>query len=169
MTLGLTVAWRVMRTSPWVLSIIILAPSFVGGLLVLSPNFHELWQVLNLLIIAIQVGWIWSVYTVSVAATPGQQRPGWISWIFASPPLINAIAVIAGLSLHNSPAASLFFAAFLFCIGRTAVELETADRSSTPAGIGRTLGTAALLFFAPVGVWWLRPRLLRLADRIAIA
>lgn len=167
MTPGLPVAKRVVLISPWVLSIAMVAPSLLAGLLVALPNFAILWRSLNLLIVMIDLGWIWSVYTVAIATMPELRRPAWISWVFAAPPLISAIATIFDLSMNNSPGAFLFFAAFLFCIGRTAVELETADSTGAPAGMGKTLGTAALLFFAPLGVWWLRQRLLRIANRTA--
>lgn len=107
------------------------------------------------------------MYTVSIATMPDRERPNWIVWIFTAPIVISLVATVADLSMNNSPPAFLFLAAFLFCIGRTAVELETADPDDAPSTLGKTLGTAALLFFAPFGVWWLRQRLLRVAARTA--
>ncbi len=167
MALGLAVARRIVLAPPWILSVLMLMPSFLVGLLVPLPNFEALWRTLNLLLLAIDLAWIWSVYTVSVAATPGRKRPSWAVWIFALPFTVSLIATAANLSMENSLPALLFFAAFLFCLGQTAMELETADQADKPITTSKTLGTVALLFFSPVGVWWLRQRLLRIAARTA--
>jgi hypothetical protein len=59
---------------------------------------------------------------------------------------------------------SVCFALMAFCIWRVAQSVEYADRRQGVVSVGTILGTAALLFFSILGVWVLRPRLLRLAS-----
>lgn len=163
MTRGLAVAKSLLTLHPWVLTVLLLGFNLAAG--PVSWIAPPLAQTLNWLTVAVDMSWIWSIYTVSTAVVPERSRPAWEPWIFVVPSLVEMIAMIGKLSMNNSPAAFLFFAAFLFCIGRTAIALETADPSAAPTSMGKTLGTAALLFFSVVGVWWLRQRLLRVAAR----
>ncbi|HJV41441.1 hypothetical protein [Caulobacter sp.] len=137
----------------------------MSGPIGLIAGLEPLSRALNWVAITLDLGWIWSVYTVSVAALPERPRAAWIPYVFAAPPIIDAVTLVFGLSMNNSPTAFLFFAAFLFCIGQTAMVLEEADRGGAPGSLGKTLGTALLLFFSIVGLWWLRQRLLRIAAR----
>ncbi|PIB96037.1 hypothetical protein CSW60_15905 [Caulobacter sp. X] len=150
---------------PWVLTLAILGLNLLGRPVGLIEGLEPLSEALNWIVVALDLGWIWSVYTVSTASLPERPRAGWIPYVFAAPPIIDAVAIIFGLSMDNSPAAFLFFAAFLFCIGQTATALEEAGRGGAPGPLGKTLGTALLLFFSIVGLWWLRQRLLLVAAR----
>jgi hypothetical protein len=164
---GLTVARRLVTAPPWVLTLAILGLNLLSGPVGLIAGLEPLSRALNWAALTLDLGWIWSVYTVSTAALPERPRAGWIPYAFAAPPIIDAVAMVFGLSMNNSLAALLFFAAFLFCIGQTATAFEEADRGGAPGSLGKTLGTALLLFFSIVGLWWLRQRLLRVAARTA--
>lgn len=149
------------------LTLAILGLNILSGPVGLFPGLEALSRALNWTALTLDLGWVWSVYTVSTAALPERARAAWIPYVFAAPSIIDALASVFGLSMNNSPAAFLFFAAFLFCIGQTAMALEEADRGGAPASLGKTLGTALLLFFSVIGLWWLRQRLLRVASRTA--
>lgn len=165
MTPGLAVARKLVTLHPWVLTAIILGLNLAAK--PLGWIFPPLGRSLNWLMIAIDLGWIWSVYTVSTAALLERARSRWIGFAFAIPPVVDAFAMSFGLSMNNSPAAMLFFAGFLFAVGQAAMALEEADRGGAPASLARTLGVALLLFFSIVGLWWLRQRLLRVVARTA--
>lgn len=55
MTPGLAAARRIVLISPWVLSVAMLAPSFLVGFLVLSPHFDTVQRGLNLLFLVIDL------------------------------------------------------------------------------------------------------------------
>lgn len=167
MARGLAVARRLVEAPPWVLTLAILGLNLLSGPVGMVAGLETLSRGLNWAALALNLSWIWSVYTVATAALPERTRASWIPYVFAAPPLIDAIALVLGLSMSNSPTAFLFFAAFLFCIGQTATAFEEADRSGAPGPLGKTLGTALVLFFSVVGLWWLRQRLMRVSARTA--
>lgn len=167
MTPGLAIAQRLVAAPPWVLTLAILGLNLLSRPAGMISGLEMPSGAMNWAALALNLGWIWSVYTVATAALPERPRAGWIPYVFAAPPIIDALAIVFGLSMNNSPTAFLFFAAFLFCIGQTATTFEEADRGGAPSSLGKTLGTALLLFFSVVGLWWMRQRLLRVLARTA--
>ena len=117
----------------------------------------------RLVLISLVSGWAWAVYTISTAKAAQDGIPRWTPWIFLAPPLLAVIAEIASLPTSNSPVAVLFFGTLFLGLWRAAQALEYADPQGKPATVGRIIGTMFLMFFAIVGFWWLRHRIVRVA------
>lgn len=154
------IAERVLRLHPMVLTIVLLA-ALVGPSLVeaISPALAT-----GLLVIAVccLCGWLWAVCTASLARDSASQRR-WMPWILLAPPMILLAAAIANWPLQNSPAALAFFATLFVGIWLTARALEGALSADRPK-FGPVFGTFLQLYFAFVGVWTLRSKILRLLD-----
>jgi hypothetical protein len=108
--------------------------------------------------------WLWAIFHVSklgsVAPVSNQRE-----WVFILPPLIAFAGGLAGWSTHNSPAAFAIFLSLFVGISWTAKTLENVDAPTGKATIGRMIATAILMYFAPIGAWVLRPKILRVAAR----
>jgi len=109
-------------------------------------------------------GWLWAVFNVSRHASLTPISPYW-DWIFAVPPAVALAAGLAGWSTQNSPAAFAIFLALFVGLSLAAKTLERVDAANDAPSIGRMLGTAVLMYFAPVGVWVLRGKILRVTAR----
>lgn len=156
---NLLLARKITCLHPAALTVGWLVVSVTSTLVPLSPLSH----VLTLALITLICGWTWAVYTVSVAITPAPIAPRWTPWLFLAPPLLAVIAEVAHLSMDNTPLAFAFFAFLFFALWRSAQALLVADPQGGPATAGRVFGTMMLFFFGIVGVWVLRPRILRVA------
>jgi hypothetical protein len=108
--------------------------------------------------------WIWAVFDVANRALPRPRSPHW-GWLCAAPPAITYVAGSAGWSTNNSPSAFAFFISLFVAITLAAKALEKAHDPDGNPSVGRMLGTALLMYFAPVGVFALRGRVLRVASR----
>ena len=117
----------------------------------------------SLVLIALICGWAWAVYTISTAKAAQDGLPRWTPWIFLAPPVLAVIAEIASLPTSNSPVALLIFGTLFLGLWRAAQALEYADPQGKPVTVGRILATMLLMFFAIVGFWWLRHRIVRVA------
>ena len=126
-------------------------PSVVNGAVAASP-------------FVAMCGWIWAIFQVSSCGLPGTAS-GLQKWIFAAPPAIVFVAVTAGWSLSNSTSAVVFFISLFVAVWLSASALEQAhDRGGKPS-VGGTLSTALMMYFAPLGVWGLRAKVLQVALR----
>ena len=161
------ISQRIARAHPTFLTIL-----FVAGLvmqMVLSgttapPPVRGLVTVLP---IAATCLWCWSVFVVSKTARSRAPMPPW-TWLFAVPPIIPLVAVLAGWSMNNSPVALLFFVVFFTVLWFAAQALENADALTSHASAGRIAVTMALMFCALIGVWILWPKIRRVEGMSAI-
>ena len=108
--------------------------------------------------------WLWAVFRVSRRASATAISGRW-EWVFAIPPVVAFAAGFAGWSTNNSPAAFAIFASLFVGLSRAAKTLENVDATNGNASVGRMLTTALLMYLAPLGVWVLRPKILRVAAR----
>ncbi len=157
-------AHRIARWHPIILTTILIAGLFVqmgAAGLHLSPLARG---VLLLTPLGPMCVWLWAVFHVSNLGleAPIANQQG---WVFALPPLIAFAAGMAGWSTKNSPAAFAVFLSLFVGISWAAKTLEKVDTPTGNATIGRILATAVLMYLAPIGVWVLRPKILRVAAR----
>lgn len=110
--------------------------------------------------------WCWSIFVVAKASSTTSSPPSSI-WLFAVPPIIPIIAVLADWSMNNSPVALAFFVVFFVVLWFAAQALENADDLTDHAPAGRIAVTMFLMFFALVGVWILWPKVRRVEGRSA--
>lgn len=75
--------------------------------------------------------------------------------------MMPIIAILAGWSMQNSPAALAFFIVFFVALWFAAQALENADALNGQASAGQIVVTM-FMFFALIGVWILRPKIQRL-------
>ena len=158
------IARRIVLLHPVVVSAAIIIgfamPAFIQPL----PIHFLLKGALSVLAFVTMCGWLWAVFDVANRAQPHPGSHHW-GWVFAAPPAITFIAGSAGWSNNNSPSAFAFFISLFVAITLAAKALEKAhDRDGNPS-VGRMLGTALLMYFAPVGVFALRGRILRAASQ----
>jgi len=109
-------------------------------------------------------GWWWAVLVV---ARDGVSQPGsgrW-DWVFVTPPLLALIAGLAGWPTENSPVAFAIFFAIFVALTMSAKTLEKADAPDGDPSVGRMLATFLLMYLAPLGVWVLRSKIMRVAER----
>ena len=111
--------------------------------------------------------WYWSVFVVSKTAKSRAPMPPW-TWLFAVPPIIPLVAVLAGWWMNNSPVALVFFVVFFTVLWFAAQALESADALTRHASAGRMAVTMVLMFCALIGVWILGPKIRRVAGMSAI-
>lgn len=159
---------RIVRAPPIVLTGLVLG-GFIGGALASiwfdSPVARG---VLMAFPLAIMCGWLWAICQVARPAVTDTMRLG-ASGIFIAPPLIALVAGLASWSTNNSPAAFAIFGFLFVGLWLSGSALERADRAPERAPIGPMLGNALLMYFSFVGVWVLRAKILRVADRAAAA
>ena len=108
--------------------------------------------------------WWWAVLVV---ARNGVRQPSsnrW-DWLFVVPPLLALIAGLAGWPTENSPVAFAIFAALFVGLTMSAKTLEKADAPDGNPSVGRMLATFLLMYFAPIGVWVLRSKIIRVSER----
>ncbi len=158
------IAQRIVRWHPFILTAVLLAgliaqlsasdltiPPLARGLLMLTP-------------LGPTCVWLWAVFHVARRASPVAISAHW-DWVFAFPPVISLAAGLAGWSTHNSPAASAVFLSLFVGLSLSARTLENVDAANGSASVGRLLATALLMYAAPIGMWVLRPKILRVAER----
>lgn len=114
--------------------------------------------------IGVICGWLWAVFNVSRHASRTPISPYW-DWIFVIPPAIALAAGLAGWSTQNGPAAFVIFLALFIGLSLAAKTLERGVAINGDPSVGRMLGTAVLMYFAVVGVWALRAKILRLTSQ----
>lgn len=112
--------------------------------------------------------WCWSVFFVAKASSTTSPPPSW-TWLFAVPPIIPIIAVLADWSMNNSPVSLAFFIVFFVVLWFAAQALENADALTDHAPAGRITVTMFFMFFALLGVWILWPKIRRVEARRASA
>ena len=158
------IAQRVVRWHPVILTLVLLAgllaqlsvsgldlPPFARGVLMLFP-------------LGPMCLWLWAVFSVA-RCTSLNAPSGYWEWVFALPPAIALCAGLAGWSTNNSPAAFAVFMSLFVGLSLSAKTLENVDAPGGSASVGRMLATALLMYLAPIGMWVLRPKILRVAAR----
>ena len=65
----------------------------------------------------------------------------------------------------NSPVAFAIFAALFVGLTMSAKTLEKADAPDGNPSVGRMLATFLLMYFAPIGVWVLRSKIIRASEQ----
>ncbi len=160
----MTIADRVVQLHPVVLMISFFATIVLGSV---ALPLSEVAPVLPLVrgiflggMMGLMSGWLWAVYRISKRAV-GRGRPGVWDWSFAASPLIALIAGLAGWSTHNSPAAFAIFAGLFVNITLAAKGLENADDSRGKASVSQILTTAIVMYFGPIGGFWILDRKIR--------
>ncbi len=108
--------------------------------------------------------WWWAVLVVARNGSK-PSGPGRWDWVFAIPPLLTLVAGLAGWPTENSPAAFAIFMAIIVALTMSAKTLEKADAPDGDLSVGRMLATFILMYLAPLGVWILRAKILRVAER----
>lgn len=120
--------------------------------------------VLLALPIGAMCAWLWALFHLARRASPDPKSPHW-EWVFVIPPAVALAAGLADWSTRNSPAAVTIFLGLFVSLSLAAKTLEKVDAAAGNPSVGRMLGTALLMHFAALGVWVLRPRILRMASR----
>ena len=157
-------AKHIARWHPGVLTTLMLV-SFVAQMIASGVAVPPVARgVLISLPIGLICGWLWAVFNVSRHASLTPISPYWDS-IFAIPPAVALAAGLTGWSTQNSPASFAIFLALFIGLSLAAKTLERVDAANGAPSVGRMLGTAALMYFAPVGVWVLRAKILRVTSR----
>lgn len=110
--------------------------------------------------------WWWATLLV---ARHGSQQPSSGSWdlLFTIPPLLALMAGLAAWPTDNSPAAFAIFASLFTVLTMAAKGLEKADAPDGNPSVGRMMATFLLMYLAPIGVWVLRSKIVRAAERSA--
>ena len=156
-------ALRIVRWHP-----IVLTTLFVTGALA-QVAFAETTPppLVRAILMLIPVGlicvWLWAIYRVASLASATPPRRGW-DWIYVVPPIIAVVTGLAGGSLNNTPSAFAMFVSLFVGLSRAAKTLENVSDKNGSAPIGQMLLTALLMYVAPLGVWVLRSKILRVAD-----
>ena len=114
--------------------------------------------------IAAMCGWLWAIFHVSRHASVVAMS-SYKEWVFAIPPIVALMAGLAGWSTDNSPAAFAMFLSLFVGLFWTAGTLENVDAPTGSASIGRILGTGLLMYLAPIGVWVLHTKIVRVASK----
>lgn len=153
------IARRVARGHPAVLTLVLIfffAAQIIGSSGTTSPILLGAIMALPL---GAMCGWWWAVLVVA--------RGGVDRWdgVFIVPPLLALIAALSGWPTVNSPVAFAIFLAIFVALTMAAKTLEKADAPDGDPPVGRMLATFLLMYLAPVGVWVLRSKILRVADR----
>ena len=158
------VAQRIVRWNPFLLTAVLLA----GLIAQFSVPGVEAPPLTRALVMLTALGpmcvWLWAVFCVARRASPIAISGNW-DWVFVLPPVISLVAGLSGWSTYNSPAASAIFLSLFVGLSLSAKTLENVDAVNGSASVGRLLATALLLYVAPVGMWVLRAKILRVAAR----
>ena len=153
------IARQVAQSHPAVLTFVLVvfyAAQIVASIGTISPLLRGALMAFPL---GAMCGWWWAVLVV---ARDGVSR--W-DWVFVMPPLLALISGLAGWPTGNSPLAFAAFFAIFVGLTMASKTLEKADASDGNPSVGRMLATFLLMYFAPVGVWVLRAKINRVADR----
>lgn len=154
-----SVAQHIVRAHPAILTVLQLAL----GMLVGRTAQLEVGIALTVLLLASVCGWSWAVFSVSTRGELGETQPGWRPWVYTVPPLMVSAAGLAGWSLSNSLSAFIAFAALFTGLWWAAKALEERNAVAGPPRIARVLATMLLMYFSFVGVWVLRPKIMKAA------
>ena len=125
----------------------------------LQPPIKVFGDALLILLICAICSWSWAVYALSAKARPNHVGQSLVQGIYLAPPLIAAIAVMAGWPTDNSPAGFCIMATLVAGFWWAALALEKATSGGVPVGIRRTLATMFLMYFSMIGVWVLRSKI----------
>lgn len=120
-------------------------------------------------------GWLWAVGSHLAARLPASLAlpTRWLKWALAVPGcyILSLLAVLAGVSqgvafspllaglivpLHLLSMGGIFYS--LYFVARTLKTVEL----QRPVGFGEFLGEFFLIWFFPIGVWLIQPRINRL-------
>ena len=157
---------HIARAHPAILTSILLLS--LGGYVLVSTS--TVGPPVRVLVLTLPIGviclWLWAVFAVARASSGGPKH-ALRDVLFAVPPALDFTAKLAGWSMNNSPAAFVFFASLFVALWFAAQALENADAPGNFASVGRILATALIMYLAPVGVWILHSKIMRVADRTA--
>ena len=155
-------AQRVVRWHPAILTVVLLA----GLLVQLSVSGLTLPPLARGILMLTPLGpmclWLWAVFYVARRASVTVISGHW-DWVFVLPPAIAFAAGIAGWSTNNSPAATMIFLSLFVGLSLSGKTLENVAAADGNAPVGRMLATVLLMYFAPIGIWLLRSKILRVA------
>lgn len=160
----LKIAQRLARGHPAILTIVLLicfATQFVMASETVTPIATG---ALRAAPIGMMCCWWWAVFVVARASVQQTSSGRW-DWLFLMPSLLAFIAGIADWPTVNSPAAFAIFAALFVALTMSAKALEKADALDGNPSVGRILATFLLMYFGVIGVWVLRSKISRVADR----
>ena len=156
------IARQVARGHPAVLTLVLIV-LFAAQIVTSSGTMSPLLRgALMAFPLGAMCGWWWAVLVV---ARDGVGR--W-DWVFVMPPLLALIAGFAGWPTVNSPVAFAIFFAVFVALTMAAKTLEKADAPDGDPSVGRMLATFLLMYLAPLGVWVLHSKIIRVADRSPI-
>ena len=156
------IAQRIVRWNPFLLTAVLFA-GLIAQLSVPGVEAPPLTRALTMLAaLGPMCVWLWAVFCVARLASPTVISAYW-DWVFVLPPVISLAAGLSGWSTDNSPAATAIFLSLFVGLSLSAKTLENVDAVNGSASVGRLLGTALLMYLAPVGMWVLRPKILRVA------
>jgi hypothetical protein len=157
-------AQRIVGLHPIVLTTVVVAVA-LAQLVILGSNVSALARgTFMLAFLGPMCIWLWAVFHTAGRASSKVVSSFW-EWVFAASPAMAFTAGVAGWSTHNSPAAYAIFLSLFIGLAMAAKTLESADAANGSASIGRMLVTALLMYLFPIGVWVLRPKVLRVAQR----
>jgi len=118
-----------------------------------------------LIALALHVGWAYSVYD-NAARLQSRALGRWVPLAFVAPLAAGAVIVFSqSLASFNSSVRSLLtsgallvgVACMLIALWAAAKRLVLAEEYSSDR-IDKVIGTFLLMFYLPIGVWFLRPR-----------
>jgi len=158
------VARQVARGHPAALTVVLLV-CFAAQFALTSPTAPPIAKgALMAAPIGVMCCWWWAVLVV---ARNGVREPGsnrW-DWLFVVPPLLALTAGVSGWPTENSPVAFAIFAALFVGLTMSAKTLEKADAPDGNPSVGRMLATFLLMYFAPIGAWVLRSKIIRASEQ----
>ena len=108
--------------------------------------------------------WWWAVLVVAREGVRESRSNRW-DWLFVVPPLLALTAGVAGWPTEDSPVAFAIFAALFVGLTMSAKTLEKADAQDGNPSVGRMLATFLLMYVAPIGVWVLRSKIIRVSKQ----
>lgn len=158
------IAQRVARWHPAILTSAIVFAFLAQGSWSGAALPPVLRGVLVSLPLAATCGWLWAIFQVSRRASLTPLSP-YRAWVFAVPPAVAFAAGFENWPTDSSPASAAIFLSLLVGLIWAAQALENVDAANGAAPLGRILGTLLLMFLAPVGVWVLHLKILRVASR----
>lgn len=158
------IARQVARGHPAVLTLVLIvffAAQIVASGWTMSPLLKG---ALMALPIGAMCGWWWAVLVVARGGVEQPSSGRW-DWVFVTPPILALVAGLAGWPTENSPVAFAIFFAIFVALTMSAKTLEKADAPDGDPSVGRMLATFLLMYLAPLGVWVLRSKIIRVAER----
>lgn len=177
-----------LRLRPWQLFILVVGlPMLVQLLTMLALVLTRHWAAvaigmpLSMLALSLFLGWLWALGTRLAARRPVAEAAGGLRWFRAGLRLafgymlvflalmtlmligatrqqlyFTPVWLLLLLPLHLLSIASLFYAQYFVARTLKAVELRR------PAELSEYIGDFFLLWFFPVGLWFIQPRVRRL-------